>query len=153
MKKVRISKFIHKYAIIGGNYEIIHILEENNIEFNSDSITTAIQYHQNEILNYLHSTIGLNYEKNHLFISFEFFNYYALNEIYDENPDFFDLYEIGNKIFYESCKCGFITLSSFLINQDFVDINYQDKISFFLFENGVLIYIILLFISSFSYLM
>lgn len=138
MKKVKINKSIHKYAIIGGNYEIIHILEENNIEFNSDSITTAIQYNQNEILNYLHSTIGLNFEKIHLLICFEFFNYFALNLIFSENPEFFDLNEIGNNVFYESCKTGFITLSSFLINQRFIDVNYLYKIlKIFYSTNGV----------------
>ncbi|EAY19685.1 hypothetical protein TVAG_432810 [Trichomonas vaginalis G3] len=41
-----------KYAIMGGNYEIIRLCMQAGLDF-SDSINTAVEYHRNEIFNWL----------------------------------------------------------------------------------------------------
>ena len=50
-----ISPEVVKYAVIGGNIEIIHICEELKFDF-SDAIYTALFYHRNDILVWLLQT-------------------------------------------------------------------------------------------------
>lgn len=47
------------YAIAGGNFEIIHILEQNSFDFNG-MLEVAAEYHQNEIFNWLYETKDTN---------------------------------------------------------------------------------------------
>ncbi|KAK8884331.1 hypothetical protein M9Y10_043439 [Tritrichomonas musculus] len=54
---VELRPYIWSYAIHGGNFEMIHLIEEKNTDsygtnFN-DFILDAIKYHQNDIANYL----------------------------------------------------------------------------------------------------
>ncbi|OHT15890.1 hypothetical protein TRFO_13738 [Tritrichomonas foetus] len=54
LNKVHFIEFSLKYSIMGGNYEIIHILEEEcKYKFKKTSYSIAIQYYQNEISEYL----------------------------------------------------------------------------------------------------
>ena len=43
---------IVKYAVVGGNKEIIHILEQNNISFDS-CFEVSVQYHRYEVSDWL----------------------------------------------------------------------------------------------------
>lgn len=47
------------FAIIGGNYEIIHILEEHGLKYNEKSLLNSIQFQRNEISSYLTDTYGI----------------------------------------------------------------------------------------------
>lgn len=40
-------------AICGGNYEIIHIIEQNGDKYDNDYIFDALEYHRNELIDYL----------------------------------------------------------------------------------------------------
>lgn len=74
------------YAIIGGNYEIIHLIEKNrHIEFNQISIETAVLFHRNELVEYLINNYELKINLNCLF-----------NSIVSQNVDFFKTYFIEN---------------------------------------------------------
>ena len=53
------------YAIAGGDYEIIHLLESRHISYDSISISTAIEHHRNEIFEYIVSNLS-NDEVNKL---------------------------------------------------------------------------------------
>ncbi|OHT09223.1 hypothetical protein TRFO_21962 [Tritrichomonas foetus] len=63
LKKARYSQISIKYSIIGGNYEIIHILdEESKYKFNEECYSISIHYCRQEISEYL-----LNYFENKQF--------------------------------------------------------------------------------------
>lgn len=47
-----LPKDIPKYAVIGGNYEIIRLCVQKGLDF-SDALIPAVEYHRNEILNWL----------------------------------------------------------------------------------------------------
>ena len=49
---IKIPSDVTKYAIIGGNYEIIHILSQRNITFDS-MFSIALQYQRNDIADWL----------------------------------------------------------------------------------------------------
>lgn len=54
------------YAIIGGNHEIIQILEQSGINVDTNSIQIAIQYHKIEIFDWLLEKFDAKYEKYRL---------------------------------------------------------------------------------------
>lgn len=54
MNNVRKGRMIANFAVAGGNYEIIHILEGENISFTDLSVVqTAIKFFRNDIVEYL----------------------------------------------------------------------------------------------------
>lgn len=47
-------KMLPNYALAGGNYEIIHILERENVKFDKiEVISEAIKFHRNDVVEYL----------------------------------------------------------------------------------------------------
>ncbi|OHS93296.1 hypothetical protein TRFO_11919 [Tritrichomonas foetus] len=54
LKKAEYFNSSHKYSIIGGNYEIIHIIEEeSNYTFDRNLMHIAIQYYRNDVYAYI----------------------------------------------------------------------------------------------------
>ncbi|EAX87037.1 hypothetical protein TVAG_218940 [Trichomonas vaginalis G3] len=49
---VALPKDLTEFAVIGGNYEIIRICTQSGLDFSS-AITAAVEYHRNDILNWL----------------------------------------------------------------------------------------------------
>ncbi|OHS98403.1 hypothetical protein TRFO_35226 [Tritrichomonas foetus] len=72
-----------QYSIIGGNYDIIHILEEESIyKFDENAIEMAIRYQRYEILDYLINTLNVNVETSQLIFYYcKSFNYKKIEEI------------------------------------------------------------------------
>ena len=66
MNNVKISGQLREFAIAGGNYDIIHILESKNVKFDYDCLNKAIQYHHNEIVRYLNETYNIEYSADSL---------------------------------------------------------------------------------------
>lgn len=56
-----IPESVSIYAVAGGNYEIIHIIERSHIKFSNKSLRTSIRFFQPEITEYLEETF--NFEK------------------------------------------------------------------------------------------
>ena len=82
-----LTKFRGKFAIAGGNAEIIHILEENDINFNSlDCLSTAIQFNHNDIVHYLHDTKEVKYDIKLIQTCVQYENISILEEIFNETP-------------------------------------------------------------------
>lgn len=82
LNKARIQFIGPRYAISGGNLDIIHILEDIKVaNFDEGCLIHAIVFHQNEILDYLHSSLGIQYGKNCLKWSILSYNYYAFSKI------------------------------------------------------------------------
>ena len=72
--KAKINEKTAPFSCAGGNYEIIHALEEYNIDFGDDSINTAIEYHRNDIVQYICEIFDFQLNLRHLFTSIEFYN-------------------------------------------------------------------------------
>lgn len=53
-------------AVIGGNYEIIEILEQSKVSANRDTIKTAIQYHKIDIFDWLLERFDSDYDSYYL---------------------------------------------------------------------------------------
>ncbi|OHT03656.1 hypothetical protein TRFO_28918 [Tritrichomonas foetus] len=57
LKKANYSRQSLKYSIIGGNYEIIHILEEESkYKFSNIEYITSVEYYRQDIQNYLENS-------------------------------------------------------------------------------------------------
>lgn len=88
MNSVTFSKKLPLYAVVGGNYEIIHILEKNDeIKFTQESIEIAVLFHRNELVEYLRENYNLQ-------IDSKCFN----QSIISRNSECFKNYFIENKI-------------------------------------------------------
>ncbi|OHT01640.1 hypothetical protein TRFO_31526 [Tritrichomonas foetus] len=88
LNNAEISQFTPIYAVIGGNSEIMHILEDSKVIFTSKCMKKAIKYHRNNIFNYLHETIGISLEKEHIKSCLKYLNFEALYSIVNNKPDF-----------------------------------------------------------------
>ena len=49
-----------QYAIMGGNFEIIHIYEQQGATFQGDTLKNAVEFHHNDIANWLYSNFQCN---------------------------------------------------------------------------------------------
>ena len=95
------SPFLWLYSIHGRNYEIIHFLEENNIDFPTAPFFESIKCHHNEITEYL-LNLGLEeIDKKKLFITcLECFNFTEiLNHFENVDPNY--LLNLASK--YDYC--------------------------------------------------
>lgn len=79
-----------KYALCGGNYDIIHIAEGCKRRYDEDCLIEAIKFHRNELVHYLTDSIGIPFTLGALFQSIKSFNYeifveYAADVLIDVN--------------------------------------------------------------------
>lgn len=65
MNKVNIDDSIGKYVIAGGNYEIIHLVEDC-ISYSQDDLYAAIQFHQNDIYDYIINNNDFKFNENEI---------------------------------------------------------------------------------------
>ncbi|OHT00252.1 hypothetical protein TRFO_33073 [Tritrichomonas foetus] len=83
LNKLKTTEKSMKYAVISGNHEIIHILEEEfKCEFNEDSFYSSIKYHQTEITEYIGNIIKPSTK-----------NFIKLCQIFVETLNFSHLYD------------------------------------------------------------
>ena len=136
LNKVDVKPSIWLYAIHGRNAELIHLLEEYQIEPEDKTyekcLKEAIKCHHNDIANYIQNNllnekaesknIEENFTKNILSYSFHYYNYpYFPNEF-------------NNKfIFYYTCLYDYFKLLFIILQENQVDINEKVKISTFVF--------------------
>lgn len=69
-----------RYAISGGNYDIIHITEQLHTQYDEDCLNEAIRFHRNDIVHYLIDSIGLKFTLEALLESIKSFNFEIFNE-------------------------------------------------------------------------
>ena len=128
------SKKLNKYAIAGGNLEIIHILEQRGISFDN-CLNTSITFHRNEISNWLmdnYKCQDISFKTAIRSYNFPAFFFLYLNRKYnveringDHYSDDFTCY-MQDYIMSESCIYQMI---DFLINIG-ADIKRQTKFGF-----------------------
>ncbi|OHT03759.1 hypothetical protein TRFO_06607 [Tritrichomonas foetus] len=160
LNNVEYSEESLKYCIIGGNYEILHILEEESkFKFTKESYLTSLKYYQSKISEYLRNSLGI--DSPTLFKSFSLINstsnyeflykYFdniineidcsnsQINENYKLQEKLIESYLLSNKLFY--------AFYSFITQNPEVDINKKDKIIIlFKFWDFYLPFIVLFYI-------
>ncbi|KAK8839075.1 hypothetical protein M9Y10_032545 [Tritrichomonas musculus] len=119
------------YAIAGGNYEIIHLLESRHILYDSVWISTAIEHHQNEIFEYIKN--NLSNEDVYKFITSEscllpsIINYNL--EIFLNYVDSFDVNETNDVDHWNPLLCAVasnhLDIVKFLYKKYHVNLNVK----------------------------
>lgn len=121
MNKVKISPSLPKFAIAGGNYEIVHLCEEKDLSF-SNCLSIAIQYKQDELVEYLLNNFQITSELYE--IAFKSFNCSIIHRI------IFDLFEFNegkekdeliSNIIKNTIISGHISILAFEIENGFID--------------------------------
>ena len=126
---VKLNSSLWNYAIHGRNPEMIHILEENNVEFQNDQsyetcLKESIKCHHNEIADYFlnnfltqedeKNKIEKNFNKNVFAYAFHYYNY-----------QYFPT-DFGNKyVFCYLCKYNYLSIVKFLLEVQRPDINVK----------------------------
>lgn len=81
MNKANINKNINKYLMAGGNYEILHLVEDY-ITYTPDDLTYAIQFHRNSIYDYIINNNEFSPNKHDIEIAIRYNNLeYLVNEM------------------------------------------------------------------------
>ena len=131
LNKVPLTPSLWLHSIHSRNNELIHLLEEKNVEKPDNSweaiLKESIKCHHNEISNYILSNyIDETNEKNDIENKFDE-NIYAYGfhyNNYDFIPD-----DIQNKfIFYYACRYNYIEIVKILLKDKNLDINSTIKI-------------------------
>lgn len=82
MRNCSLSPDLPMYAIIGGNYEIVHLLEEQEHFFNKpEFLDTAIEFHQNELVEYIKDSLDVCFDNQSLRTSICVYNLPVFFEI------------------------------------------------------------------------
>ncbi|OHT03184.1 hypothetical protein TRFO_06871 [Tritrichomonas foetus] len=132
LQKAEIQKESLQYAIIGGNYEIIHILEEESkYKFDISDIHKSIEYHRNTITDYLLNSRN-NINRSSYFQEYiKAHNYQYVYELLSSTTDLEKRKEyiglIMNLIMLKQYSCSFL-LSQFVLQQNGINVNGQSKI-------------------------
>ncbi|OHT02375.1 hypothetical protein TRFO_30572 [Tritrichomonas foetus] len=115
------------YAVAGGNYEIVHIVESKRPKYTQEALQMAIQFHRNDLVHYIIETADIEMNLNILFTCISSFNY----EIFQEYaPSIIkDVNEIQNDItmLHAACQCGNIDVVNILVQIPELDPNIRDK--------------------------
>lgn len=107
---------ITELASAGGNADIIHLLEQQKINFNKSCLEICIIFHQNQIFEYLHSNYNIPFSFAQLMLSISFYNFFCFNLILSENPPFLLLEEQTQcDLLVHCCKKGNQEIFQFLI--------------------------------------
>ena len=126
----KFSSKTNKYCIIGGNYEILQILNQNKIDFNN-CLSFSIEYHQYTISEWLLS----NYEVEHVFatdcipfynMQFFIFNHYNTFHDYNLLPEYIEPTENESSYIHEFCSIGSFPIVEYLIKNGH-NKEYQDE--------------------------
>ena len=132
MNGARVTNSTKISAIVGGNLEIIHILEQENSAFNQFCLTIAIIYNQNDIFDYLISNHGLEIAGDSLKQCIKFSNFSIFNIIFQDLMKKHDINTIKRGLM-EGCKRGALAfVENILNNLPEININeeYSDRHSY-----------------------
>ena len=123
LKNFPIKETIAIYAVIGGNPDIIHLLEEKKIHFGDNCVNMAIMFHRNDLVDYLREKYDIPFTHIDLLKSVECFNFRCFVEILNTNPRLLFLEHRRKKtcVLYEAIKFGNFDVVKFAIQ--YIDIN------------------------------
>lgn len=75
---------LYLFAIAGGSFEIIHLVENLNLDTNlidKQAMKYSIYYHQNDLCEYLHSNFDLKYDIETLLMCINYNNYQMIEQL------------------------------------------------------------------------
>lgn len=96
MNNSKITQKTMEYAVYGGCYEIIHILENTNCP-NSSALEASIRVHNNELYDYFINTVGLKHDSKTIIRTVINYNIKVFKEILSDEDSFNNLPLISNK--------------------------------------------------------
>ena len=95
---------LKNFAVAGGNYEIIHILEQssNNFKgenkkaflFDQETLEIAIEFHRNDLIEYLIDSSELHFDSKSLYFSIISNNFILLNKYIQNEKLYNDFYQL-----------------------------------------------------------
>lgn len=133
IEKVDITNFNALYAVAGGNFDIIHILEDSHVQFNtSECLCIAIRFHYNEIAHYIHQTLQVPYSKESFLVCIEYNNLTILPQVLNElqlDQSFLDAaLEIAvDRAYFDVMKYIFTLYQT--INSTCIDLNLSSSLN------------------------
>lgn len=126
LRKVRITPNLPKYAVAGGNCEIIHIIEEVNASFDG-CLEVAIEFFQTDLIKYINKSLSYEFTTSCLISSIINYNIKYFLKIIKLNKNINELsqYGFGNKIsaLHAASENGLIDIVQFLCSIPGIDIN------------------------------
>ena len=140
LNQVQLEPSIWPYAIHSNNSEIIHLLEEKNISFESkiNCYEEAIKCHHNDVANYIMN----NYISRSLDNSSFLLKCFNFNFITDKN--------INENLFFELCKYDYYTFVKYFVENGNIDYNqvHVHWILFFFIQLKILDFNEIFFLSN-----
>lgn len=130
MNKVSFNKEISKFMIAGGNYEIIHLLEDY-ITYSPEDLTVAVQFHRNEIFEYIMNNNDFKFNENDMKTAVESNNLeFLVNNVSELNESHY-IKSIDNLInlLFISIENKNAMIFIFLFNQYFQNLKNYEKFS------------------------
>ena len=124
MNNCEISEYTAGYAIAGGNFEIIHILEQKKVSFD-ETLPISIEFHRNDISNWLLLNYNTSYQLKDSILYYDIpsFLYKIIRKDYTGN-EIYDILEY-------SCYTGIIQILQFGLDDLHLDPKYHnDDINF-----------------------
>lgn len=123
----KLPESISDYAIAGGNYEIIHLIEQSQVKFTNTSLMTSIRFFQTEIMEYLEETLGIEKTIDDACKSIVYYNLRSLIEcekIIQVNPNKHE--SVGYTLLSIASMNGDLDIIKYLIQKfDKIDINLK----------------------------
>lgn len=122
------SPNLMKYAIAGGNYDIIHITEQKHVNYDEECLVEAIRSHRNDIVHYLIDSMGVEFTLLALFESiknfnFEIFTEYAAETLVDVN----EKVDPGVAALHVAAQCGNLEVIKILVQIPAIKPNIRDQ--------------------------
>lgn len=145
-----ISKNLAKFAVAGGSYEIIHLLETKKVVFDDDCLITAIEYHRNDIADYLidnYQLLNQTSTDKILKACIRSYNFTFLINYIENNSSIIKNLANIEFILNEACQNSIFHLVKFALsftNININQINEKSGVFFFIFYFIMLHFIVLL---------
>lgn len=118
-------------AVIGENYEIIHLLENKGFKPSRLAMSFIISYYKNELFDYFISSYPIELDFRTVEKSITSHNYYVLNELLEKNPEFLTNIEYINEMFSIASCYDIRTLFNILYSIPDLDVNVSLEVFFF----------------------
>ena len=126
LNEVKIKEWTCKYAIAGGNNEIIHICEQNGFHF-SDCLEFSVYYHRFELFEWL----NMHFEFEPIlptqcvkYYNEPLFYYYISDGLNIETKDYYGFTPINN-----ASSNGLIEIVKYLYETYHVDVEQKDNMT------------------------
>lgn len=119
-------------AVLGGNADIIHIIESRGLQPKSFELFRSILAHQINLFDYFVSNYSLELQIDFVTDSIRSFNYFTLNELLIRKQDFLTNIDCINCMFAEACAVDSRVLFNILYDIPNLDVNAQQEIFLFI---------------------